>query len=98
MKNRKPSILVRIINIVLSVIQVILGLFIVLKLFGAADVPFVSWVDSLANPLLRPFQGIFDPVTFSGQYVLDLSAVFALIVYSVIGYILIKVFSMVGSR
>ncbi|TCP26594.1 YGGT family protein [Scopulibacillus darangshiensis] len=96
MKNKKPSVFVRFINIVLSIVQIILGLFIVLKLFGAAKVPFVSWINSLADPLLNPFKGIFDPVTFSGQYVLDLSAVFALIVYSVIGYILIKIFGSIG--
>ncbi len=98
MKKKKESSIAKVINVILTIVQIILLLFIVLKLFSAGNVPFVSWIESLSSPLLAPFRGIFQPVTFSGKYVLDLSAVFALIVYSIIGYVLIKLASMIRSR
>ncbi|MFC7395404.1 YggT family protein [Scopulibacillus cellulosilyticus] len=95
-KNAKQSFLGRVINIVLSIVQIIIALYIVIKLFGASNVPFVQWLNRISQPLLHPFEGMFNPVTFSKGYTLDLSAVFALIVYSVIGYILIKLVSMLN--
>jgi len=82
--------LAKLINIILSVVQVIIGLYIMLKLFGAAEVPFVRFIYTLNAPLLAPFVGIFEPVTLMDDYQLDLSAVFAFIVYSIVGYILMR--------
>ena len=90
--------LVKVINIIVSIVQILLGLYIILKMFGAAMVPFVRWVYSISAPLLSPFVGIFEPVKFMGNYVLDLSAVFALIIYSAVGYILIKLAVMIETR
>lgn len=88
----------KIINILLSVIQIIIGLFIALKLFNAKDVPFVNLIHGLSEPLLSPFQNMFQPVTLGGHYILDLSALFALIVYSVIGYVLQKILGLLGLK
>ncbi|MBM7646058.1 uncharacterized protein YggT (Ycf19 family) [Scopulibacillus daqui] len=93
-KNAKQSFLAKIINIILSIVQIIIALYIVIKLFGASNVPFVQWLNTISEPLLRPFEGMFHPVEISKGYILDLSAVFALIAYSAIGYILIRLASM----
>jgi uncharacterized protein YggT (Ycf19 family) len=90
--------LTKILNIIVSIVQILIGLYIVLKMFGAALVPFVRWVYAINSPLLSPFQGIFDPVRFMNDYILDLSAVFALIIYSAVGYLLIKLAAMIESR
>lgn len=90
-------LLVKVINIILSIVQIILGLHIVLKLFGAATVPFVRFVYQLSHPLMRPFAGIFKSVQLNGHYALDLSALFALVVYSALGYILIKLAAMISA-
>lgn len=94
----KQSTLVVIINAVLSIIQIILGLYIVLKLFGAATVPFVRWVYRLSHPFLQPFAGIFKPTNFGSNHVLDLSALFALIIYSIVGYLLLKFAEIISSK
>ncbi|HET7578739.1 MAG TPA: YggT family protein [Bacillales bacterium] len=78
------------INIILEVVEAILGIHILLKLFGANEgVPFVNWMYHLSAPLLKPFHGIFDNMVFQGKYVLDLSAVFALIIYGIVGYLVL---------
>lgn len=83
-------VLTKIINGVVSIIQIIIGLGIILKLFGAKDVPFVRAVYTLETPLLSPFKGMFQPVALAPHYYLDLSALFALVVYSIAGYVIIK--------
>lgn len=98
MKKKNPAMLSKVINILLSVIQIIIGLFIALKLFNAKDVPFVNFINGLSEPLLSPFQNMFQPVTLGGRYILDLSALFALIVYSVIGYVLQKILGLLGLK
>jgi len=90
--------LARLINIVLSVVQIIVGLYIVLKMFGAADVPFVRFIYNISAPLLSPFVGIFQPITFLDRYMLDLSAVFALIIYSAIGFLLMRLALLIERR
>jgi uncharacterized protein YggT (Ycf19 family) len=91
-------VLNRLINVIVSIIQIIMGLAILLKLFGARDVPFVRFVYALEAPMLAPFKGIFQPIQLNALYVLDTSALFALIIYSLIGYVLIKLVSLITFR
>lgn len=87
----------RLINGIISVIEAILGIHILLKLFGAnPDAPFVGWMFSISAPFLRPFRGIFEDVVFMGEYVLDLSALFAIIIYSIVGYLISLFFGTVN--
>lgn len=88
------GMLPKLISILLTFVQVIIVLFILLKFFAANVTPFVHLLNNLAEPLLQPFEGIFHPVVFNAR-TLDLSAVFALIVYSVIGFGLQKIFSVI---
>lgn len=92
------SVIIKVINVLISIVQIIIGLGIVLKLFNANLVPFVKWVYGLETPLIAPFKGIFNPAELAPHYLLDLSAVFALIVYSVIGYTLIKLIVIFTSK
>lgn len=96
----KTSVFVtnKVINGLISVVQIIIGLGIILKLFGAKDVPFVRAVYTLEKPLLAPFRGMFQPAILSPHYSLDLSALFALIIYSIIGYVLIKLVDLFNAK
>ncbi|HEX7064753.1 MAG TPA: YggT family protein [Bacillales bacterium] len=77
------------ISILVEIIEAIIGIHILLKLFNAnSGVPFVNWMYHLSAPLLAPFRGIFDNMVFNGEYVLDLSAVFALVIYGIVGYLI----------
>ncbi len=97
-RNRKPFLFSQLCNIILNVIQVLILLHIFLVLFKANRVPFVNWMLSLSAPFLRPFKGIFSRVSLKGDMPLDLSAVFALIIYSIAGYILIRLVMLIEKR
>jgi uncharacterized protein YggT (Ycf19 family) len=58
----------------------LLGFF--LLLFGAnPDAPFAEWVYRGLARVMAPFRGLFEPVPLDGRSVLDVSILFAMIVY-----------------
>jgi uncharacterized protein YggT (Ycf19 family) len=55
-----------------------------LLLFGAnPDAPFAEWIYRALNRVMAPFRGLFEPVQLNGDSVLDVSIVFAMIVYGI---------------
>lgn len=84
--------LVKLIGLVTDIVVAILALRIILKLFGAwTGAPFVAWVYETTKPLLAPFQGMFPSPEIAPRLTIEFSAVFAVVVYSFIGYILADV-------
>lgn len=80
------------INAIFGLAELIIGFRIILKLFGAnPGAPFVRWIYETSAPLLYPFEGIFPAPTLDGGFILEFSALFALIVYSLIAYLLTDV-------
>ncbi len=78
------------VNVFVGAVLTVLGLRFVLRLFAAnQDVTFVSWVYETSAVLLEPFRGIFPTQTFENNVVLELSTLFAMIVYALIGMLLI---------
>jgi uncharacterized protein YggT (Ycf19 family) len=70
--------------VTLSIVILVLGFF--LLLFGAnPDVAFAEWVYRALDRVMKPFRGLFQSVDLSGNSVLDVSVVFAMIVYSILG-------------
>ena len=81
--------ILRLVNIILWFIGGLLGLRILLKFFGANPAtPFVDWVYETSAPLLAPFVGIFPNPSLEGGFVIEISALFALIIYAIIGSVL----------
>ena len=65
-----------------AVTVVLLFLAFVLLLFGAnPDAGFVEWVYRSVDRAMAPFRGIFEPVVLTDQSVLDVSILFAIVVY-----------------
>ena len=55
-----------------------------LLLFGAnPDAPFAEWVYRALSRVMAPFRGLFEPVQLNGDSVLDVSILFAMIVYGI---------------
>ena len=80
-----------ILNVVFSLVELMLGLRVALRLFGAsASAPFVGWLYSATTPLVAPFAGIFPSFTLSGNSVVDFTALFALLFYTFVGYVLVE--------
>jgi uncharacterized protein YggT (Ycf19 family) len=74
---------------IIALIEGLLGLRILLKFLGASSqAPFVNWTYETTNPLLSPFEGIFPTSTLSGGFVLEASALFALIIYAFFGFLI----------
>lgn len=73
------------VNIVLTVVGALLGLRLILKLFGAnADNSFVNWIYESSAEILGPFRGIFPSPNLDG-FVIEFSTLFALMVYAILG-------------
>ncbi|MCT8137803.1 YggT family protein [Anaerobacillus sp. CMMVII] len=84
------------INIVIGIAQFFLGFRVILKLFGASSTaPFVQWVYNTSQSLLNPFEGIFPTTVLDGKFVIEFSALFALIIYTLVGYFLTQLIWMV---
>ncbi len=92
-------ILLILVNFVFTIIGLLLGLRIVLRFFGAnPNTPFVAWLYETSDSLLAPFAGIFPVTRIDGGFVIDFPAVFAMIVYAFVGYLIIEVVAMLAFR
>ena len=84
------------INIIIGIAQFFLGLRVILKLFGASSTaPFVQWVYNTSQSLLYPFEGIFPTTTLDGRFIIEFSALFAFIIYTLVGYFLSQLLLMI---
>ncbi|MDE1925535.1 MAG: YggT family protein [Patescibacteria group bacterium] len=84
----------RIIKLIVGIIEFMLGVRVVLELFGASTAaPFVAWVYSVTWGLIGPFAGTFPNLSLGGVSVIDVVAVLAMIVYAVIGWLIIQIVS-----
>jgi uncharacterized protein YggT (Ycf19 family) len=65
---------------------VLLTLGFLLRLFGAStDAEFTRWVYRSVDRIMEPFRGMFPSHTLSDQSVVDVSLLFAMIVYAIVG-------------
>jgi uncharacterized protein YggT (Ycf19 family) len=89
---KRSPILSILINLVVGLAVTILGLRVLFRLFAAnPTAPFVHWVYVTSNTLLEPFRGIFPNEVINKSYVLDFTALFALVMYLIAGSLLLYV-------
>ena len=83
----------RIINAILSIIELVLfaRLFFILFKVGHSS-QFAAWIYKISGFLVAPFENILDPFKI-GSAVFDLSTLIALVVYAIAGGIIIKLVS-----
>lgn len=80
------------IHLAVGIAEAILALRIVLRLFDANPLtPFVHWIYTTSETLLFPFRGVFPSGVIGRGYVLDFTALFALIIYAIAGAFLVFV-------
>ena len=73
--------------VLVALVLLLLGFF--LLLFGAnPDAPFAEWVYRSLARVMAPFRGLFEPVPLDGRSVLDVSILFAMIVYGLAAFAL----------
>jgi len=86
----------RAIDIVVGLMELLIALRFVLELLDAgAGSSFVGWIYNASETLVAPFQGAFPSIVLSGGYVIDLSAVLAMIAYAIIGWLIIRLVAFV---
>lgn len=87
--------LVRIINVIVAIFEAILGLRVLFRLFNAnPNAAFVNWIYSTSGTLMDPFRGVFTTHQIARGYTLDVSALFAMLMYLIIGAILAALLGM----
>lgn len=73
--------------VIVALVILLLGFF--LLLFGAnPDAPFAEWLYRGLRRVMAPFRGLFEPVPLDGRSVLDVSILFAMIVYGIVALFL----------
>ena len=83
-------------NLFVGLVELVLALRFLLKLFGANDGnAFVSWVYNMSGVLLQPFRGIFPAHVFENKYVLEFSTLFAILMYAALALLVVGVVNMV---
>lgn len=90
-KMSDSRVLSGIIQVITTLVELLLSLRIVLKLFGANPItPFTQWIYETTEPLLTPFSGMFPSPALEGVFVIEFSTLFALIVYLLAGNLLLE--------
>lgn len=88
--KKQTTIAKQAIDIVLWIFVSLLLIRFALVLVGAnKSSSFMQWILSTTQPLLSPFNGMFSNVG-SGNYVLELNTIVAIVIYSVLATLLIK--------
>ena len=87
---------VRVINGVFGLVEAVLVVRLVLELLAADPAaPFIGWVYGITDPLVNPFVGAFPALTVGGGYGLELATLIAMVGYAIIGWLIIKLFSLI---
>lgn len=78
---------------------IMLGLRVFLLAFSANPItPFVSFVYDTSDTFLQPFRGIFPPRTINETGYLDVAAIFAIIIYALLGWAFSALISYIQSK
>lgn len=92
------TVVVRVVNTLVGIIEILLGVRLVLELFGASpSAPFVAWMYDLTGALVSPFAGAF-PNWIIGGFILDVTTLFAMVGYAIVGWLFVQLFSFIFVR
>lgn len=70
--------------VIVALVILLLGF--ILQLLGAnPDAPFAQWLYRSLRRVMAPFRGLFEPVELDGRSVFDVSILFAMLVYGIVG-------------
>lgn len=96
---RTEGIIYTVLEIIFDVIAILLAFRILLKFLGANEsTPIVAWLYDTTGSLIAPFAGIFPNGKISGVFTIDVAAIIALIVYSLIAYVVLGLIADFSAR
>lgn len=86
-----------ILNVIFYIIEALLLTRFFLILFSAnLSAPFARWIFANSSTLVAPFRNIFPTVDVAG-FKIDLTVLFALIIYAIIGQLIIGVIDSIAN-
>lgn len=86
-----------IVNWIVSIIEFLLAVRLLLVLFSAsAASDFVAWFYHVTGRLVGPFFGAFPDILLGG-FVIELSTIFAMIGYVIIGWLIVQVLALISN-
>ncbi len=89
------TFVLRLINGLIGVVESALALRLILELLGASPSSrFVAAVYEITGRLLGPFAGAF-PNFLLGGFVIDVTTIFAMIGYAILGWLIIRLLSFI---
>ncbi len=89
------KIVLRILDLVIGVVEVLFGVRVILRILGAnPGSNFVAWLYSTTDQMLLPFWNIFPNATISGIYVVEFSTLFAMLAYAFFGWAIMKLIAL----
>ncbi len=85
----RQSVLEGIVNFFVGLAELILGLRVVFLFLSAnPNLAFVNWIYKTSDTLISPFRGIFTPQAIGHGHILDITALFAMLMYALFGFLL----------
>ncbi len=76
-----------------SFIELLLLTRFVMKILGANDfAPVVKWIYQTSQPLVRPFTGIFPTANAEGLFAIEISTIFAIVMFWLVFAIISEIF------
>lgn len=79
------------VNFVFGLFGVLLGLRLIMRLFSANSANgFVEWIYETSRPLIEPFENIFPTVQLEDGFVLEVSTLFALVIYGLAAALIVS--------
>jgi len=98
-RTRASSMWPNLIYTVFSVIVAIIAIRVIMKLFRAdPSAPFAQFFYGLTQPLVAPFRGLFPNPALGGGVQLEINSLFAIVIYALIGWVLVRLFMLARSR
>ncbi|OGG57055.1 hypothetical protein A3D71_02755 [Candidatus Kaiserbacteria bacterium RIFCSPHIGHO2_02_FULL_55_20] len=90
---RSERVVLSFLDFAIVAVELLLGLRVILRFLGANPATgFVSWLYSITEQLLSPFAAAFPAAVYDGMYVVEFSAISAMIIYACIGWFIMKIF------
>lgn len=88
-KELQPTV-TNLTNLFLKVVQGLLALRLLFKLFGAnTGTGFVSWVYEMTSPLLYPLRNVLPEQAHTTNYVLEISTILAMVFYALLALVVL---------
>jgi uncharacterized protein YggT (Ycf19 family) len=93
------SVTLPLIDIIFSIAEILLLLRVALRFLGAnTTTPFVRWIYETTTPLLTPFANMFPATLLEGRYIIEFSALFALVAYSFLAFLIREIIIYITNR